>query len=528
MGAGGGGGALPRQSKYSVIWRLGHREVVLVGVVDRLRVGRGSGRGIRRHARGRARLDGVMSASPARSSVPPSFVSGESRWRGLRAPWRRGAWTPEEVATALHARRAELLEELRTLPMARGIPARVFEEVVNDAVCTVVMKPRAIRDEEHLRRSFWLSVKLLLARYREGRHRVRLGSRERAEFDLAAASVAAPGRAVDETVELIDRVAIAADFMARLDELEARVTAVMAIEGVGIKRAARELGLPLGTVKAASERAQTKLQQVTTIAAAGRMCGYRHGAIVAHASGTARIQEARVARAHLAACAGCRHSYVLLLKELRRREFLRGASAAFVPVAMLPAAAHAGLADRVAAFVAARLPGNGMSGGVAAGGARERAVMVLGGGAGAAKTAGVFAGATLLVLSATARIGELHGADLHRRIHHTDASRRAVPVQETATTSVAPAAAQVIHPAIPAPAQSTRASQTVSHPWSRGGFAYLGGGSSNAHPASAAPDSVPTPVAVAATAATAPDPTATARETTNGQAASMRYLGGGP
>jgi DNA-directed RNA polymerase specialized sigma24 family protein len=499
-----------------------------VGVVDRPRAGRGSGRGIRRHARGRARLDGVMSASPVRSSAPSLLDPGESRWRGLRAPWRRGAWTPEEVAVALHARRAELLRELRTLPMAHGIPARVLDEVIDDAVCAVVMKPRAIRDEEHLRRSFWLSVKLLLARYREGRHRVRLGSRERAEFDPAAASVAAPGRAVDETVELIDRVAIAADFMAQLDELEARVTAVMAIEGVGIKRAARELGLPLGTVKAASERAQTKLQQVATIAAAGRMCGYRHGAIVAHAAGMARMQEARAARAHIAACAGCRRSYVLLLRELRSREFLRGASAVFAPVPLLPVAEHPGLVDRVAAFAGARLPGNGMSGGGAAGGARERAVMVLGGSAGAAKTAGVFAGATLLVLSATAGIRDLHGVGPHRRIHHTDVPRRVAPVQETVRTSVAPAAPQAIHPAIPAPARLTRAAQTVSHPSSGGGFAYLGGDASSAHPSSAAVDPDPAPVAEAATAAADTDPAATARETTNGQAASMRYLGGGP
>lgn len=429
---------------------------------------------------------------------------------------------------ALHARRAELLGELRRLPVGRGIPARVLEEVIDDAACAVVMKPRAIRDEEHLRRSFWLSVKLLLARYREGRHRVRLGSRERAEFDPVTASAVAPGRAVEETVELMDRVAIAADFMAQLDELEARVTAVMAIEGVGIKRAARELGVPLSTVKATSERAQTKLEQVATIAAAGRMCGYRQGAIVAHAAGTARTQEARVARAHLAACAGCRRSYILLLREMRSREFLRAASAAFVPVPMLPVAAHPGLVERVAAFVGARLPGNGMSGGVAAGGARERAVTLLGGGAGAAKTAGVLAGATLLVVSATAGIHDLRSAGPHRRIHHTHVPHRVAPVQEEARISASPPAPQVIHPAAPAPAQPARAAQAVSHPSSGGGFAYLGGHPSSATASSGAADPDPAPAVEARTAAADPDPAPSAEETTTGRAASMRYLGGGP
>ena len=87
---------------------------------------------------------------------------------------------------ALHAHREELLRELRGLSSARGLPGGVLEEIVDDAVCAVVMKPRAVLDEEHLRRAFWLSVKLLLARYREGRHRVRVGSWERADFDAVA------------------------------------------------------------------------------------------------------------------------------------------------------------------------------------------------------------------------------------------------------------------------------------------------------------------------------------------------------
>jgi hypothetical protein len=87
-------------------------------------------------------------------SVSPA-IGKDGRWRRLRAPWRQGAWTPEEVTVALHIRRGELLRELRELSSARGIPGGVLEEIVDDATCAVVMKPRAVLDEEHLWRAFW-------------------------------------------------------------------------------------------------------------------------------------------------------------------------------------------------------------------------------------------------------------------------------------------------------------------------------------------------------------------------------------
>jgi hypothetical protein len=105
---------------------------------------------------------------------------------------------------------------LRSLPTARGLPAQVLDEIVGEASCATVIKPRAIRDEEHLRRAFWLSVKLLLARYREGRHRLRVGSRERADFETLTLMAPAAGLTVAEEVELKDALWRAADFMAQL------------------------------------------------------------------------------------------------------------------------------------------------------------------------------------------------------------------------------------------------------------------------------------------------------------------------
>jgi hypothetical protein len=84
-----------------------------VRAVDRLRgyedPAVSPGRGSRRHIGGPARLEGVMTPSDSMSLT----LGKDGRWRRLRAPWRHGAWTPEEVALALHERREELLREVR-------------------------------------------------------------------------------------------------------------------------------------------------------------------------------------------------------------------------------------------------------------------------------------------------------------------------------------------------------------------------------------------------------------------------------
>lgn len=433
---------------------------------------------------------------------PVSRAAGkDGRRRRLRAPWRRGAWTPEEVALALHMRRGELLRELRAQPSARQLPMRVLEEVVDDAVCAVVMKPRAVLDEEHLRRAFWLSVKLLLARYREGRHRLRVGSWARADFDATARQAPVSDRTVTEEVELKDCLARAADFMAQLDEFEAQVTVVMAVRGAGIRATARELGVPLKTVKAAAHSAQTKLEQVAAIAAAGRMCGYRQRAIAAHLSGTARAEEARAAQAHIAACAGCRRSYVRLVREMRRREFQRRASAAFLPLPMFVEGAHPGWAEELGAFVSARLPGGASP--VGGGGPRERVLALLGGSAGAAKTAGVLAGTALVVVGATSGIHDLGGSHhSSRHAHHTHVLRRSDASVRLRASAMAP-------PEIPASSAPTRPARTVqsgrfSHS-PDGGFVYLGGNGAPSHRATA-------PISATATR--------------KAEAASFGYLGG--
>lgn len=51
----------------------------------------------------------------------------------------------QEVALALQAQRAELLSVIGNRGDARGVPQDVLEEVVNDAICVVVMMRKPVR-----------------------------------------------------------------------------------------------------------------------------------------------------------------------------------------------------------------------------------------------------------------------------------------------------------------------------------------------------------------------------------------------
>jgi hypothetical protein len=321
--------------------------------------------------------------------------------RRLRAPWRRGAWSTGEVALALQAQRAELLRALRARGDARGVAEDVLEEVVNEAIYVVVMMRRPVVSEEHLMGAFWTAVRLLLRHRREGRHSLRVGSRNRVGFDAVAARAAAADPGPDEVAELKDRVARAADFVAQLSEFEREVVAVMAVRGMGAKSTGRVLGVPVKTIRAAERSAQSKLDRVAVIAAAGRMCDYRESAVVAYASGSAGTEDERLARAHLAACAPCRSAYTLIARDMRRREFQRGAAAAFLPAPLAPLGHHLGLFGRLLGWTAEHP--------VLGGGPGERAAEVLGG-AGVVKVAA--AGGVVVMATATLATG-IHTLVMH-------------------------------------------------------------------------------------------------------------------
>jgi DNA-binding CsgD family transcriptional regulator len=325
------------------------------------------------------------------------------------------------------------------------VSGTVLEEVVDDAICIVVMMRRPIVSEEHLIGAFWTAARILLRQHREGRHSLRVGSRSRVGLETVAAQVVTNDLGPDELVALKDRVARAVDFVAQLSALERDVVAVMAVRGAGIKLTARILGVPVKTVKAAQRSARGKLDRVAVIAAAGRMCDYRERAIAAYASGSAHAEDERVARAHLAGCAPCRSSYAQLVREMRSRAFQRDAAAALLPVPILPLSHHLGLLGRVIEWTTDR-PRLGT----------ERAVEVLGG-AGVVKVAA--AGSAVVVATATLASGVHttleHHPSQHRRHAHT---ARAVARQVVANASVADAPV-----AAPAPAARVRSVEVSSH-----------------------------------------------------------------
>jgi hypothetical protein len=136
---------------------------------------------------------------------------------------RRGVKAQEaEIARALQAQRRQLLRAAAARSDARGLPEDLVEELVDEAICTVVLMRKPIASEEHLIGAFWTAVRLLLCHHREGRRRIRVGARACVDFESAAVHAAAYDPTPDEVVELKDRLTRAADFMAQLSELERR------------------------------------------------------------------------------------------------------------------------------------------------------------------------------------------------------------------------------------------------------------------------------------------------------------------
>jgi hypothetical protein len=122
------------------------------------------------------------SISQAAQAGMPRDRSG---WR-LRPPWHRDAWSATEIALALQAQRGRLLSAAARRSDARGVPRDLLEELVNEAICAVVMMSNPIASEEHLVGAFWTALRLLLRHHREGRRRIRVGARSRVDFECAA------------------------------------------------------------------------------------------------------------------------------------------------------------------------------------------------------------------------------------------------------------------------------------------------------------------------------------------------------
>ncbi len=464
-----------------------------------------------------ARINGVMATSAQSAAIPrpaglPLVRRGHTRWL-VRAPGRQGALSPEEAAHALKAKRAELRKRLDWRRDVAGMPAHVRDEIVDEAIGLVVMSSKPIRSEEHLQGAFWASIGYLLVEHRSGRRDLHVGSRRRVDFEPVADVLSDDSEPFD-LVAARERIATAADLMAQLDPFEQRVVAVMATHNLGVKRAAKAMGEPIKTVLAASRSAQRKLDQVAAITAAGRLCDYREQAIHAHAHGTAEAEQEKIARAHLAACAGCRSSYTILLREMSGREFQRAASAAFLPPPMLAAHLHGRWIERLTSLLSTGRTPSGTA-------TAERTAGVLGGGglvkAAAATSAIVIAGAgvgarVVHSLEAPAPVHHHHKVATHPAASASAASIEPTTVAGGLTSTRTPTAP---HAAITARAKRHSTPPPPSH---ADGYLALGG--------SAAGGSSQ-PRATAASAGTAsPEPTRESPPPTpTGGGTNLNYLG---
>jgi DNA-directed RNA polymerase specialized sigma24 family protein len=390
-----------------------------------------------------SRAHPLPGALPARL---PLVRARDGVLRLVRTPGQRGAWSPEEVAHVLNGRREEFFGVLSRRRDGAIVSSALRQEVVDEAISLVVMSRKPIQNEQHLEGAFWTAVRLLLAEHRSGRHSVRVGSRQRVDLELVGDQLPA-GTEPSEIVEAREQIARAADFMAQLDPFEQQVVTLMATRGIGVKLAARRLGVPTKTVVAATRSADHKLEQIAVIAAAGRMCAYRHPAILAHAHGEASAQREQAAKAHLAACAGCRSAYLEMKREMRQRDYQRRASAAFLPPVTI--AGHVGLLDRIAGLVAHhRLPSSPASG--------ERAAGLLGGGGVAAKAA--VAGTAILV--AGAGVVSLTAGAHHKPPHRPHrAARGHIQITRPTTTSIA----HTLPATIPSRSRVTAAARPAAH-----------------------------------------------------------------
>lgn len=357
----------------------------------------------------------------------PLISRASTRWI-VRAPGRSGVLSPDEAAHALHARRAELRTAVDRRKDASFLSAGVRDEVVDEAIAIVVMSRKPIQNEEHLQGAFWTSVGYLVAERRGGRHELRVGSQRRVAFEPLEGELAREEDPSFDFVEARDRVLRALDLISQLDPLERQVLTIMGGYGVGVKRAAKALGRPVKEVLAASRSANRKLDHVTAIVAAGRMCEYRSGALHALAEGTALAEEAKIAQAHLDACSACRREHVLLAREMASAQYKRAASAALLPAPVALPHAH-GWLERLLSLAHIRMPGGGAA-------SAERAGLMLGGGAGAKV---VVAAGVGLIAVAGAGVSAIHSlqsttATTHHRIVSHPRARTTVP----AASAIAP------------------------------------------------------------------------------------------
>jgi hypothetical protein len=228
--------------------------------------------------------------------------------------------TAEQIASALVPRREKLIDRLPTeLAVARGLSRDQAELVVDEAIDYLVTEYEVpIFNAAELERAFWAAAAIRSRRAHDNRAAtVRAGWR-RVELDghdipSTASEPEAAAIEQSETEALLE-------FAATLTELERTFLAYrygVAGRMPGSIVIARELGLPLGEVRAVELSLHHKLTRFIAIMAAGTLCEHRRLMVAALADGGLSEATERVARLHLEHCPACRLEHAARLRDLR-------------------------------------------------------------------------------------------------------------------------------------------------------------------------------------------------------------------
>jgi hypothetical protein len=226
---------------------------------------------------------------------------------------------------------------------ARALPDDLRTLIVDDAIQFVsIGYDGAVHSQRELENLFWDAATKRVARAHEGRYNTVRAGYQRA--DLASLDELGTDATPEDRTLLRAELSAALHFAALLEPEEREVFLCQHRDGrrrpLGAKAVARELGRPLGAVRAAERSIAGKHERFATIYAAGRLCGYLAPAIAALAEGDPEAEDALsgrelAARVHLEIerCPTCTADYA------RQLRYLQGARFHHQVAVLLPAAA---------------------------------------------------------------------------------------------------------------------------------------------------------------------------------------------
>ncbi len=249
-----------------------------------------------------------------------------------------GGWDPDQRARELAPRRAYLLDRLtRKLPRSDRLGPDVREWIVDDAIEFAAMHytRRPIHSRKELERVFWDAADRRVKRAGDGRYEIVRGKDNR-RVDLAVLGELTVTETPEDAVLALAERTVVLQFSALLDPDESGVYWCLRdhlddSREFGATGVARELGMPIGTVRSVLRTIEAKRERFAIIYTAGRLCGFLAPAVATLAAehdnpdAEAPVTGSRefAARVHLEIerCPTCIADYTRHLRYLRSARF---------------------------------------------------------------------------------------------------------------------------------------------------------------------------------------------------------------